>query len=179
MHVASLPTDSDSFPLNRTAKACLRPHGFLRCFCRHGAGGLRSMTVWQEPMLALESSRSRQFDLEGQLEASHAEVAHLRDQIAAATAAVANARGSPIAKKHYPAPGDADYSEDSLIRCLERARNLQRFHVCASRLYICVREKPQCTSTGCLQAFAVNVVPRLATRNVTIAMRVILQAADR
>ena len=83
-------------------------------------------------MLSLEPSRSRQFDLEGQLEASHAEVAHMREQIAAATAAVASARGSPIAKKHYPAPGDADYSEDSLIRCRERARNLQRFCPCVA-----------------------------------------------
>lgn len=67
-------------------------------------------------MLSLEHSRSRQFDLEGQLEASQEEVARMREHIAAATAAVASARGSPIAKKHYPAPGDADYSEDSLIR---------------------------------------------------------------
>lgn len=91
--------------------------------------------MWQEPMLSLESSRSRQFDLEGQLEASHAEVAHMREQIAAATAAVASVRGSPIAKKHYPAPGDAHYSEDLLIRCRERARNLQRLLTCLSRLY--------------------------------------------
>ena len=100
------------------------------------------MTVWQEPMLSLEPSRSRHFDLEAQLETSHAEVAHLREQIAAATAAVASARGSPIAKKHYPAPGDADYSEDSLIRCRERARNLQRLHYCVSRLGTCMHGTP-------------------------------------
>ena len=75
------------------------------------------MTVWQEAMLSLEPSRSRRFDLEGQLEASHAEVAQMQQQIAATTAAVASARGSDMAKVHYPAPGDADYSEDSLIRC--------------------------------------------------------------
>ena len=74
------------------------------------------MTLWQEPMLSLEHSGSRQFDLEGQLEASQAEVVRMREHIAAATAAVASARGSPVAMKHYPAPGDADYSEDSLIR---------------------------------------------------------------
>lgn len=84
--------------------------------CNQGCGYMKSMTVWQEPMLSLQTSRSTQLDLEGQLEASHAEVAHMREQIAAATAAVANARGSPIPKKHYPALGDADYSEDSLIR---------------------------------------------------------------
>ena len=80
------------------------------------------MTVWQEAMLSIEPSRSRQYDLEGQLEASHAEVAHMQQQIAATTAAVASARGSDMAKIHYPAPGDADYSEDSLIRCWDWSR---------------------------------------------------------
>lgn len=80
------------------------------------------MTVWQEPVLSRGTSRSTQLDLESQLEASHAEVAQMRNQISAATAAVASARGSPIPKKHYPALGDADYSEDSLIRCDVRTR---------------------------------------------------------
>ena len=66
--------------------------------------------------MSLESDRSDRYDLEGQLEASHAEVAHMQQQIAATTAAVATARRSDIAKGHYPVPGDADYSEDKLIR---------------------------------------------------------------
>ena len=93
------------------------------------------MTVWQEPMLSLGTSRRSQLDLESQLEASHAEVAQMREQIAAATAAVASARGSPIPKKHYPALGDADYSEDSLIRYDVQALRLRKFirtRVCAS-----------------------------------------------
>lgn len=74
------------------------------------------MTVWQQAMMSLEPSRSKHSDLEGQLEASHAEVAHMQQQIAATTAAIATARGSDISQVHYSAPGDPDYSEDSLIR---------------------------------------------------------------
>lgn len=66
--------------------------------------------------MSLEPSRSKHSDLEGQLEASHAEVTHMQQQIAATTAAIATARGSDISQVHYSAPGDPDYSEDSLIR---------------------------------------------------------------
>ena len=66
--------------------------------------------------MSLEPTRSKQSDLEGQLEASQAEIAHMQQQIAATTAAVANSRGSNISQVRYSAPGDPDYSEDSLIR---------------------------------------------------------------
>ena len=66
--------------------------------------------------MSLDRGRSRQSDLEELLEASHAEVAHMQQQIAATTAAIASSRGSSFSQVHYSAPGDADYSEDSLIR---------------------------------------------------------------
>ncbi|KAL0041347.1 hypothetical protein WJX79_000374 [Trebouxia sp. C0005] len=78
-----------------------------------------------EAMMSLEPSRSKHSDLEGQLEAKHAEVAHMQQQIAATTAAVATARGSDISQVHYSAPGDPDYSEDSLIRQLTDEMNLE------------------------------------------------------
>ena len=74
------------------------------------------MTVWQEAVMSLDRGRSRQSDLEGLLEASHAEVAHMQQQIAATTAAIASSRGSSFSQVHYSAPGDPDYSEDPLIR---------------------------------------------------------------
>ncbi|KAL0050284.1 hypothetical protein WJX82_008110 [Trebouxia sp. C0006] len=78
-----------------------------------------------EAMMSLEPSRSKHSDLEGQLEASHAEVTHMQQQIAATTAAIATARGSDISQVHYSAPGDPDYSEDSLIRQLTDEMNLE------------------------------------------------------
>ncbi|KAL0042207.1 hypothetical protein WJX77_006142 [Trebouxia sp. C0004] len=78
-----------------------------------------------QALMSLEPSRSKHSDLEEQLEASHAEMAHMQQQIAATTAAVATARGADISQAHYSAPGDPDYSEDSLIRQLTDEMNLE------------------------------------------------------
>ena len=74
------------------------------------------MTLWQRAMMAGFTDQHVQSDLQAQLEASHAEVAHMQKQIAATTAALHSARASDTAHVSYPAPGDPDYSEDSLIR---------------------------------------------------------------
>ena len=66
--------------------------------------------------MAVDTDQRVQSDLQAQLEASHAEVAHMQKQIAATTAALHSARASDNAHVSYPAPGDTDYSEDSLIR---------------------------------------------------------------
>ena len=79
------------------------------------------MTLWQQAIMSIDPDQRVQSDLQGQLEASHAEVAHMQKQIAATTAALHSARESNSGKVLYPAPGDPVYSEDSLIRsvCVE------------------------------------------------------------
>ena len=80
-----------------------------------------TMTLWQRAMMAGYTEQRVQSDLQAQLEASHAEVAHMQKQIAATTAALHSARASDTAHVSYPAPGDPDYSEDSLIRSVCKA----------------------------------------------------------
>lgn len=56
-------------------------------------------------------------ELQEELEASHAEVQRMKQQIAATTAAVASARGSNASQIRYSNAEDEEYPpEDSLIR---------------------------------------------------------------
>lgn len=55
-------------------------------------------------------------DLQEELEASHAEVARMKQQIAATTAAVATARGSNASQIRYSGQEDEGPADNTLIR---------------------------------------------------------------
>ena len=76
------------------------------------------MTMWQEDGLSLKVANGRHVDIQGELEASQAEVARMKQQIAATTAAVASARGSSASQLQYN--NSEDLPEDSLIRSAYR-----------------------------------------------------------
>lgn len=75
------------------------------------------MTMWQEDGMLPKASNGVHVDLQEELEASHAEVARMKQQIAATTAAVVTARGSNASQIRYSGPDEAEHpEEDTLIR---------------------------------------------------------------